>query len=90
MDSVRFRKMVGWFDSARQDGMPAHDPGIEGLCLACELPLAEPMKTVSLMYAEQPRRCYFYRVHAACHCRENDQKALCAVDDLGMELEAKA
>ena len=100
MDAVKFLKMIGWFDSTSQAALPVHDPGMEGLCLACEHPLLHPsgedlppgtpepsLKTVSLMYAEQPRRSYFYRVHAACSCRANDQKALCAIDDLGMEME---
>ncbi len=89
MDSVMFRKMVGWFD-APGGYRPTHDPGMEGLCVGCELTLADPVKTVSLMYAEDARRSYFYRVHAACSCRANDQKALCAIDDLGMEMEEQA
>lgn len=56
--------IFGYFDSARQT-KPAFDPGSNILCPVCVTPLADPMKTISLMPVGG-ERSYFFRAHSTC------------------------
>ena len=57
--------LLGYFTSSDQTA-PAYDPGLDVPCPLCGRMLARPVKTVSLMWEQEPVRSYFYRVHGAC------------------------
>lgn len=57
--------IVGYFDSPA-DESPCFDPGIGVPCPFCLLPLASPLKTISLCVPGSSRS-YFYRAHKACY-----------------------
>ena len=80
---------IGWFDDAAQSE-PTYDPMMDAAlgcrCILCGVAVCLPMKTVSLKAVEQPKRSYFYRVHAACYQGNEataDQAALALIH--GME-----
>jgi hypothetical protein len=56
--------VFGWFDSVR-DEVPAHDPGVDGVCPACGRVLSPPVMVVSLAI-EGVTRIYFFRSHSTC------------------------
>ncbi len=63
--------LVGYYDSPDQPrDKPAYDPPHEGPCVVCYKPLTlDTVRTVSVMGMPDtnPDRCYFYRLHRACH-----------------------
>ena len=82
---------IGWFDDAAQSE-PTYDPMMDAAlgcrCILCGVAVCLPMKTVSLKAVEQPKRSYFYRVHAACYQGNEataDQAALALIRTHGME-----
>lgn len=101
-----FLEFIGWFDSA--GNFATHDPIANNLgplsipsmddiakckCMICEQPfLKGPMRTISLMRKDQPKRSYFFRIHGACAVDGNDgfDKATRAIERFGMELSVSA
>lgn len=57
--------VFGYFESWEQE-IPAHDPGMNGMCLICGKTLEQPVKTISLM-KRGDARSYFYRAHKGCY-----------------------
>lgn len=58
------KDIFGWFDNLSDN--PAHDPGLEGICLVCAKKLSKPVKTISLI-KEGDNRSFFYRTHKDCY-----------------------
>jgi hypothetical protein len=66
MSEMKLHELVGYFDSPEQTE-PAHDPGLEVPCVVCWEPLAAPMVTLSLMWADRSGdKSLFYRAHKDC------------------------
>lgn len=106
MTPEQFLEFIGWYDGptvfATHDPVPNNAgpfsvPSLDDIakckCMICEQPfLNGPLRTISLMYKDQPKRCYFFRIHRACVVDGDDgcDKALCAIGRFGMELSASA
>lgn len=58
--------IFGYYDRHRQSE-PTYDPPHDAPCPVCLLPVAPPVRTVSLMAEHNPQRSYFYRLHKRCH-----------------------
>lgn len=71
---------LGFYSSPGQTE-PAYDPPHNGPCIACNIPLNIPVKTVSLMPEDADGRSYFYRAHKSCY--ETNPKA---ADAIAMEM----
>lgn len=66
--------IFGWFDNNDYE-KPAHDPGLDTICMICGKKLSPMMKTVSLM-KEGDTRSYFYRVHKDCYLSLTEEEIL--------------
>lgn len=65
--------IYGYFTDAQQSE-PAHDPGLDVDCPVCHKRLSRPIKTISVMLAQE-KRSYFYRTHKACYDALNAEEA---------------
>lgn len=73
---VPLDQLIGYFERP-EDTTPSYDPGIARPCPICWEPLEYPrrpvpegevlLKTISLRWAFEPVRSYFYRAHKACY-----------------------
>jgi len=68
---------IGYFDCPDQE-VPTHEPGLDGACPVCALPLRDkPVRTVSVTPHDPAIRvrCAFYRMHSACAGKTTDRQA---------------
>jgi hypothetical protein len=61
------KDIFGYYENPT-DEKPAHDPGLNTICVICAKPLSVPLKTISLM-KDKDTKSYFYRCHKECYER---------------------